>query len=209
MAQVINTNVMSLNAQRNLSTSGGRSRPHCSACLRACASTAPRTTRPASRSASASRPRSAASTRPCATPATASRCRRRPKAPSARSATTCSACASWRCSRPTRPTAPATVPRCSRKCRSCRQKSTASPPRRSSTARTCSTARFSGAAVPGRCQRQPDDHDLLDQQRPHQCARPVPGLPADQPVDRHGLGHRRCPERDGRWRDDLARLDRQ
>jgi len=43
MAQIINTNLMSLNAQRNLTSTQSVLRP-------VCASTAPRTTRPASRS---------------------------------------------------------------------------------------------------------------------------------------------------------------
>ena len=51
MALTINTNVMSLNAQRNLSTvRRTSSRRPCSACRPACASTARRTTPPASRS---------------------------------------------------------------------------------------------------------------------------------------------------------------
>ena len=58
-------------------------RPRCSACRPACASTARRTTPPASRSPTASPRRSTASTRPPATPTTASRWRRPPKARSA------------------------------------------------------------------------------------------------------------------------------
>ena len=86
MSLMINTNLASLDAQRNQSrTQNDLHDRDRSACRRACASTAPRTTPPASPSPTASRRRSAASTRPPATPTTASRWRRRRKARSPRS----------------------------------------------------------------------------------------------------------------------------
>ena len=94
MAQVINTNVMSLNSQRVLMNSQSSMATSLSACRPVCASTAPRTTRPVWRSPSASPRRSAASNRPTATPTTASRCCRPQKAHSTKSPTCCSVCVS-------------------------------------------------------------------------------------------------------------------
>ena len=80
MAQVINTNTMSLNAQRNLSTSGNSLATTIQRLSSGLRINSAKDDAAGRRSRSASAPRSAAWTWPSATPTTASRWPRSPKA---------------------------------------------------------------------------------------------------------------------------------
>jgi hypothetical protein len=140
MPQVINTNAASLNSQRSLNmsqTSLATSLQRLSSGLRINSAKDD-----AAGMAISARMTSQinGSIRHRATPTTASRWRRRPKAACRASPSRCSGCANWPCRAPTRPTPPRTAPRCSRKSTSWYSRSTPSPGRPRSTASSCLTA---------------------------------------------------------------------
>ncbi len=140
MAHVINTNVLSLNAQRNLRPSQDSRRPRCSGCRRACASTAPRTTLPVSRSQPVHDPDQRSEPGRRATPTTASRSPRRPKAPLDELDNNLQRIRELAVQSANATNSASTAPPSTRKSSSASRKSTASRRRPRSTARRCSTA---------------------------------------------------------------------